>query len=189
MIRREHLRVVADHEAIIVSAEELHLPRPGTLTGYIDLLPDVAFLSRLQMPVLAVANDGIIVFANPACQAMLGGPGATVNGRTLDHFLKVNFLKVNAAGATDFVATLRAAAGQITTWRRTNDEVLRVMVSQPLLGDGGGPILFVGLTDVTEWVWDSGLSALDTLPINPRFHRSSSHPHDAALDGKDTAVE
>jgi PAS domain-containing protein len=176
------LRVVPDHEATIVSVDERRASRPRTLTGYIDLLPDVAFLSRLQMPVLAVANDGIIVFANPACQAMLGCPGATANGRPLNHFLQVD-----AAGATDVVATLRAAAGQITTWRRANDEILRVTVSQPLLAYAEG--LFVGLTDVTEWVWDVGLSALDTLPINSHPPRPSPHAHVAALDDEDTAVE
>ena len=61
-----------------------------------------------------------------------------------------------ATGVAAVAAVGAAAAGHITTWRRANDEVLRVMVSQPLLPYAEG--LFVGLTDVTEWLWVTGVA-------------------------------
>jgi hypothetical protein len=89
---------------------------PATGTEYLDVLPKVVLLSRLQMPVLGVARDGVIVFvsANPACQVMLGGPAVLSIGRPLNHILRVN-----AAVATDRDTALRSAAGQITIWRPT----------------------------------------------------------------------
>jgi PAS domain-containing protein len=166
MTGRAHLRAVPDRGAIIVSAEERRRsPRLAAITGYLDQLPDVALLSRLQMPVLAVARDGVIVFANPACQIMLGDPDVTIAGRRLNHFLL-------AAETADGVAMLRAAAGQLTTWQGAHDQIVRAVVSQPLLVHAQSPLLFVGLTDVTEWAWDVGLSSADA-PINPCYSRSS----------------
>jgi hypothetical protein len=182
MTGRAHLGVVPDRASIIFSTGGDPPPRP-TVTGYIALLPDVALLSRLQMPVLAVARDGIIVFANPACQIMLGEPDVTVTGRPLNHFLPVA-----AATASDGVATLRAAAGQLTTWQGAHDQIVRAVVSQPLLVHAENPILFVGLTDVTEWAWDVGLSSTDA-PITPRYSRSSQQAHGLSAAVKDTAVE
>jgi PAS domain-containing protein len=183
MTGRAHLRVVPDPGAIIVSAEERRRrPRLAAITGYLDQLPDVALLSRLQMPVLAVARDGVIVFANPACQVMLGHPDVTITGRRLNDFL------LAAETASDGVATLRAAAGQLTTWQGAHDQIVRAMVSQPLLVHAQSPLLFVGLTDVTEWAWDVGLSSTDA-PINPRYSRSSQQAQGMSVRVRDAAVE
>lgn len=151
-----------DREAITVTPERRRRPRPATITGYLEQLPAVVLLRRLPIPMLAVADDGIIVFVNPACQVMLGNPGATITGQPLNHFLQVN-----ATTAPDGVATLRDAAGEVTTWLGADDEIIEVVVSQPLLVRAEDPILFVGLTDVTEWVWTTGSSPQDGMAIHP----------------------
>jgi PAS domain S-box-containing protein len=129
-------------------------PAPAIVAGFLEQLPAVVLLNRISIPMLAVADDGIIVFANPACQGMLGHAEDAVTGQPLNHFLHVT-----AISASDSVAALRDAAGQITAWQHARDEIVQAVVSQPLLMRAEDPILLVGLTDVTEWLWTAGPDA------------------------------
>jgi PAS domain-containing protein len=97
-----------------MAEERRQRPRPATVAGFLDQLPAVALLNRISIPMLA--DDGVIMFANPACQAMLGAGETTITGQPLNRFLHVP-----AAGASDSVAALREAAGQITTWQHAHD--------------------------------------------------------------------
>jgi nitrogen-specific signal transduction histidine kinase len=137
-----------------MAEERRRRPRPTTVAGFLDQLPAVVLLNRISMPMLAVADDGMILFANPACQVMLGAGDTSINGQPLNRFLHVA-----AAGASDAVAALREAAGQVTTWQHTRDENVKAVVSQPLLMRAEDPILLVGLTDVTELLWTTGPDA------------------------------
>jgi PAS domain-containing protein len=165
-LQRDLLPAIAMPRArwVAVPEERRHRPRPDTLTGYLGQLPDGVLLNRMPMPMLAVANHGIIVFANPACQVMLGDPDTTITGRPLNHFLQVD-----VATASESVTALRQAAGKITTWQPAHEEIIKVVVSQPLLMRAEDPILLVGLTDVTEWLWTTGPEAPDAPAINIRF--------------------
>jgi nitrogen-specific signal transduction histidine kinase len=134
-----------------MAEERRRRPRPTTVAGFLDQFPAVVLLNRISIPMLAVADDGMIVFANPACQVMLGAGKTSINGQPLNRFLHVP-----AAGASDSVAALREAAGEITTWQHARDEIVKAVVSAPLLMRAEDPILLVGLTDVTELLWTTG---------------------------------
>lgn len=124
-------------------------PSPATAIGHLEQLPALVLLNRLPIPMLAVSDDGCIVFANPACQDMLGDTAVA------NHPLN-NYLHTSVAGATDSVAQLRHAAGTITDWQHAGGGTIKAVVSQPMLMRAKDPILLVGLTDVTEWLWTTG---------------------------------
>jgi hypothetical protein len=95
-----------------------------------------------------------------------------------------HFLHFAAATASDGVAALRAAAGRLTTWQGAHDQIVRAVVSQPLLVHAENPILFVRLTDVTEWAWDVGLSSTEA-PITSRLNSRTAYRwrvEDAAVE-------
>lgn len=121
------------------------------MVGYLEELPALVLLDRLPIPMLAVSNDGVIAFANPACQAMLGYADTTLVGRALTEFLKVRLTT-----PAESVRVLRNAAGTTTDWAHRTNGVINVIVSQPLLLRADDPITLVGLTDVTDLLWTIG---------------------------------
>jgi PAS domain S-box-containing protein len=137
-----------------MAEERRRRPRPTTIAGFLEQLPVVVLLNRISIPMRAVTDDGVIMFANPAFQEMLGCGEAAIIGRSLNHFLLPT-----VTPAAEAVTALRAAAGQITTWRRADDETVHAVVSAPLLMRAEDPVVLVGLTDVTEWLWTAGPDA------------------------------
>ena len=67
--------------------ERRRRPRPNTVVGYLDELSARVLLDRLTIPAIAIDEDGIIAFANPACQTMLGYVDLSIVGRSLTEFL------------------------------------------------------------------------------------------------------
>ena len=55
--------------------------------GYFDELSARVLLDRLPIPAIAVGDDGIVAFANPACQTMLGHLKISLVGPTIDRIL------------------------------------------------------------------------------------------------------
>jgi nitrogen-specific signal transduction histidine kinase len=52
------------------------------MMGYLEQLSAHTLLQRLATPMLAVCDDGMILYANPACEAMLGhGDNALAGNR------------------------------------------------------------------------------------------------------------
>lgn len=121
-------------------------PPPATAIGHLEQLPALVLLNRLPIPMLAVGNDGTIAFANPACQNMLGD--AAIAYRPLTHYLHTN-----ATTAAESVAQLRQAVGSITDWQHASGSTIKALISPPMLMRAHDPILLIGLTDVTEWLW------------------------------------
>jgi PAS domain S-box-containing protein len=135
-----------------MSEERRPDPRPDTTIGYLEQLPALVVLQRLPVPILAVGNDGTILYANPACVAMLGQGDDGIVGRPLNQFLDM--------GATttqeECFDILRAAAGTHTVWHHTANGTVKALTSQPLLMRADDPLLLVSLTDVTDWLWTFG---------------------------------
>lgn len=121
-------------------------PRPATMIGYLQQLPALAVLQRLAIPILAVGDDGIILYTNPACAAMLGHSDNALAGRPLNQLLRTG-----PRTPAQSVQALRTAAGTVTAWSHSENGTVKAIVSPPLLIDD--PVLVVGLTDVTEWLW------------------------------------
>lgn len=126
--------------------------RPVSTIGFLEQLPAFALLQRLPMSVIAIDCDGTIRYANPAAMAMLGYTEGTLLDRPLTHFLVFD----PSTPAAQVVNTLREAAGTVTTWRHEQEGVIKVIVSESMLLRADDPLLVVGLTDVTDWLWSHG---------------------------------
>ena len=70
---------------------------------------------------------------------------------------------------------------------RAHEEITDVAVSQPLLVRDKDPILFVGLTDVTESVWDAGIDSRDATAINPTLLPAFSTTSRLSVEAKTRA--
>lgn len=131
--------------------ERRRAARPDTPLGYLQQLPAVVLLQRIQMPIIAVDSDSIIIYANPACTAMLGYGGGGLTG------LPLSRLMITDPTSPPLSAnTLRALGGTITTWRHLDDGVIKVVISETMLLRTDDPIVLVGLTEVTERLWTYG---------------------------------
>lgn len=110
----------------------------------------MTLLERLATPMLAVCDEGIILYANPACEAMLGH--GALAGQPLN--------LVHCAGPritpAECVRILRKASGGVTTWCHPELGTLYTVVSPTLLVRADDAVLLVSLIDVTEWLWNLG---------------------------------
>jgi PAS domain-containing protein len=130
--------------------ERRRRPRPNTVVGYLDELSARVLLDRLTIPAIAIDEDGIIAFANPACHTMLGYDDLSIVGRSL-----TEFLGIRPTAAAEAVSNLRNAAGTTTVWAHPTNGILKVVASQPLLLRADDPVTLVTLTDVTDWLWST----------------------------------
>ena len=135
-----------------VSEERRRTSPPTTMIGYLAQLSANALLQRLPTPLLAVCDDGMILYANPACEAMLGQDDNALAGQPLNRFLDVG----SSISPPECVQVLREAAGEVTAWCHPELGTVHAVVSQPMLLRADDPVLFVGLIDVTEWIWTFG---------------------------------
>ncbi|TSE01447.1 PAS domain-containing protein [Skermania sp. ID1734] len=123
-------------------------PGAGPLDQLMQL-PTAIFLARLPIPTIAVYLDGRIIFANPACEGMLGSPADDLT----------------ASNATDLLADdtdgrspyeiLRNSAGQVIALRHSDGSTVRAIVSQSMLIREDDEIALVCFQDVTEQLWNS----------------------------------
>ena len=146
-----------------VREERRRTSRPTTMIGYLEQLSANTLLQRLATPMLAVCDDGVILYANPACQAMLGPGDHALVGQPLNRFLDVG----SNISPPQCVQILREAAGGVTTWRHPELRPIHAVVSPSMLLRADDPVLLVSLIDVTEWQWTFGP---DSTP--PRLQES-----------------
>jgi len=76
----------------------------------------------------------------------------------------------------DCLKTLRTAAA-VVGWNHGQNYVIRTMVSAPLLLRETGTLLLIGVTDVTDWLWETNRFA------GPR--QSASHAKARGTVGHD----
>ena len=140
-------------EPVVLSAvreERRRTSPPTTMMGYLEQLSAKTLLQRLAIPMLAVCDDGVILYANPACEAMLGHGDNALAGQPLNRFLDVG----SSISPPECVRVLREAAGDVTAWCHRELGTVCAVVSQSMLLRADDPVLIVGLIDVTEWLWN-----------------------------------
>ena len=110
-------------------------------------LPALVVLERLPVPVLAIAEDGEILFANAAFADMLG--------YTADAISKLKFREIfHTMPAEDSAVSLvRAHANLIVELLHRDQSIVRARMSKSALLRGDDPVALATFQDLTERLW------------------------------------
>lgn len=110
-------------------------------------LPALVVLDRLPVPVLAIAEDGTILFANAAFAEMLGyAPDAV----TALKFREVFHIMPSDESA---VSVVRAHANLIVELLHSDNSIVRARMSKSALLRGDDPVALATFQDLTEQLW------------------------------------
>src|SRR5512139_1383217 len=110
-------------------------------------LPALVVLERLPVPVLAIGDDGVIVFANPAFAEMLGYTAAAVKE------LKFHQIFHTMPAEESAISVMRAHANLIVELLHEDGSIVRAWMSKSALQRGDDPVALATFQDLTERLW------------------------------------
>jgi PAS domain S-box-containing protein len=110
-------------------------------------LPALVVLERFPVPVLAIAEDGTILFANSAFGEMVG--------RDADAVKNMPFAEVFHSLPADesAVSVMRANAGLLVELVHRDGSIVRARMSKSALLRGDDPVALATFEDLTEQLW------------------------------------
>jgi PAS domain S-box-containing protein len=114
-------------------------------------LPALVVLERFPVPVLAIAEDGTILFANKAFAEMVG--------HTPDAVKSLKFRQIFHTMPTDesAVSVVRAHADLIVELVHQDNSIVRARMSKSALLRGDDPVALATFQDLTEKLWSDEL--------------------------------
>ena len=110
-------------------------------------LPALVVLERFPVPVLAIAEDGAILFANKAFAEMLGHSADAITAfkfRQIFHTLPAE---------ESAVSVVRAHADLIVELLHHDSSIVRARMSKSALLRGDDPVALATFQDLTEQLW------------------------------------
>ncbi len=110
-------------------------------------LPAVVVLERLPVPSLAMARDGIILFANPAFAEMVGYELEGLAGSAFPEMFHTVPAVLCALSGVDAVANL------IVELRHCEGWTVRARMSRTAMVRQGDPVVLVTFDNLTERLW------------------------------------
>jgi PAS domain S-box-containing protein len=110
-------------------------------------LPALVVLERLPVPVLAIAEDGSILFANAAFAEMVG--------YTADAVKQLKFREIfhTMPAEESAVSVVRAHADLIVELTHHDNSTVRARMSKSALLRGDDPVALATFQDLTERLW------------------------------------
>jgi PAS domain S-box-containing protein len=110
-------------------------------------LPALVVLERFPVPVLAIAEDGTILFANKAFAEMLG--------HSADAVTKLKFRQIfhTLPAEESAVSVVRAHADLIVELLHQDGSIVRARMSKSALLRGDDPVALATFQDLTEQLW------------------------------------
>jgi PAS domain-containing protein len=133
-------------------------PQPADAVGYLRQLPALELLHRMPTAMLGIGTPGRIEYANQACADLLG---YLDDNAVTELYLPELLVGYATRQPIDCVAALRTAP-PIVEWIHSEGHVVRTIVSNPMLVRSSDALLLFSVTDITEWLWESGRnSAVD----------------------------
>jgi PAS domain S-box-containing protein len=110
-------------------------------------LPALVVLERFPVPVLAIAKDGTILFANGAFAEMLGYP--------TDAVLSLKFEQIFHTLPADesSVSVVRQHADLVVELMHEDRSIVRARMSKSALLRGDDPVALATFQDLTEQLW------------------------------------
>lgn len=120
---------------------------PGAL---LDHLPARVVLARMPVPVLAIGEDGSILFVNDAFSEMLG--------YTTDAVIALNFIEIFQSAPMDEppVSVARAYADEVVSLLHADGLVVRAKMSKSALLREDDAMALATFEDLTEQLWLRG---------------------------------
>jgi len=110
-------------------------------------MPALVVLERFPVPVLAIAEDGTILFSNEAFAEMLGHSAETVTA------LKFREIFHALPAEESVVSVVRAHADLIVELVHSDSSIVRARMSKSALFRGDDPVALATFQDLTERLW------------------------------------
>jgi PAS domain S-box-containing protein len=110
-------------------------------------LPAVVVLERLPVPTLAIARDGIILFANTAFAEMVGYRQDSLAGLAFPEIFHTVPAAVGALSGVDALANL------VVELRHCDGWTVRAKMSKSALMRRDDPVVLVTFDNLTERLW------------------------------------
>jgi PAS domain S-box-containing protein len=144
------IRLAADDEANGDNrpVERRRVGRAGqSAMATLEQLPALVVLERIPVPVLAIAEDGSILFANRAFAEMLGYSTEAVVS------LKFHEIFHTMPPDESPVSAVRALADLIVELAHVDGSTVRARMSRSALWRGDDPVALATFVDLTEQLW------------------------------------
>ena len=113
----------------------------------LEQLPALVVLERIPIPVLAIANDGALVFANSAFSEMVGRAREDVGSMKFD---EIFHLPLTADSAVSVVQSL---ANEVVELAHHDGSSVRALMSRSALIRADDDIALATFQDLTEQLW------------------------------------
>jgi PAS domain S-box-containing protein len=113
----------------------------------LEQLPALVVLERIPVPVLAIAEDGAIVFANGSFAEMLGYAPDAISS------LKFHQIFHTLPADESAVSVVRAHAGLVVELLHFDGSIVRARMSKSALMRGDDPVALATFQDLTEQLW------------------------------------
>jgi PAS domain S-box-containing protein len=110
-------------------------------------LPALVVLERFPVPVLAITEDGTILFANKAFAEMLGHSAVEVTA------LKFRQIFHTLPADESAVSVVRSHADLIVELVHSDGSIVRARMSKSALLRGDDPVALATFQDLTERLW------------------------------------
>jgi PAS domain S-box-containing protein len=110
-------------------------------------LPALVVLERIPIPVLAIANDGALVFANSAFSDMVGRGRDDVVSMKYDEIFHLPLTEESA------VSVVQSLANEVVELAHQDGSSVRALMSRSALIRADDDIALATFQDLTEQLW------------------------------------
>lgn len=110
-------------------------------------LPALVVLERIPIPVLAIANDGALVFANSAFSEMVGRIREDVMSMKFDEIFHLPLTEESA------VSVVQSLANEVVELAHDDGSSVRALMSRSALIRADDDIALATFQDLTEQLW------------------------------------
>jgi PAS domain S-box-containing protein len=110
-------------------------------------LPALVVLERSPIPVLAIANDGALVFANSAFSEMVGRPREDVVSMKYDEIFHLPLTEESA------ISVVQSLANEVVELAHQDGSSVRALMSRSALIRADDDIALATFQDLTEQLW------------------------------------
>lgn len=113
----------------------------------LEQLPALVVLERIPIPVLAISNDGALVFANSAFSEMVGRAREDVMSMKFDEIFHLPLTEESA------VTVVQSLANEVVELAHQDGSSVRALMSRSALIRADDDIALATFQDLTEQLW------------------------------------